>query len=412
MTIQRRQQIKVAVKWEAKTSSDGRRFARLRWTELNPDGGTTRRFSLLGFVTPEQAENARAEREASLRLGLAPESSCERYSVGDLLVDYMSDLEQSPTTDAHKNRVAGDCDGLVRHLGQFTVDAITPHHIRQYLSRRSRETVVRVRRRKGECEHDWEARVEQARKSAAGKPIASTTIKNELATLRRAMRWGKDAGRVHAEPAPLPHSKSLPRDARPPRRLTEGEVRALIAAAGPYRDLVEVFAWSGRRPVAVFALRVRDCTRLVDPALPRDARLVYWRADKGGESTGWGPVTEPTYQAINRRLAQLGEAPPEQLLWTSPTGRPLASTSWPKTFARIAEAAGVENVATYDLRKHACAQILRAVGTPTDAIRFTGHKTVEMLLRTYAYALEGNAEERAASIGWTPAPLRAVGPSK
>jgi hypothetical protein len=62
---------------------------------------------------------------------------------------------------------------------------------------------------------------------------------------------------------------------------------------------------------------------------------------------------------------------------------------------------------TYDLRKHACAQILAAVGNPTEAILYSGHKTVEVFMRNYAYAIEGR-EVPSSAIGWAKPALRLV----
>lgn len=185
-------------------------------------------------------------------------------------------------------------------------------------------------------------------------------------------------------------------------------MRQLVAAAPPeHAELLVVLAWSGRRPKAIFHLRVQDCARLIDMTLPRAQRLAYRRADKGGEGRGWGPVAEPAYRVILDRLDELGDAPGDAVLWTAPRGGPLVSTTWPKTFNRIAAAAGVDDVRTYDLRKHARAQALRHLGNH-EAILYSGHKTVDVFVRNYAYALEGNAEEAAAWIGWTPGALRVV----
>lgn len=406
MTRRRQQhEIEVSIQWLRSRTRGGKTYANLRWRETSPDGTTTRAAETLGYVTQAEADEARARKEASLRLGLVQPDSGRAYAVADLLVDYLEGVELSPTSDGHKDRVAVDCDGLLRHLGHVRVDAITADHTRRYLALRSRERVVRVRRRKRETDADWERRVAAARVDPEGKPISSSTIRHELATLRRAMTWGRDAGRCTAPPIPMPHPKSMADDERPPRRLSEAEVRRLVDAAGEYQGLVEVLAWSGRRPVAIFALRLGDVSRLLEPGLKRSERLVRWRRDKGGHGRGWAPVTEPAYQALRARALELQGQPPDTLLWTTATGKPLSSTSWPHTFAAIAAAAEVEDVVSYDLRKHACAQLLRHLGSPVEAIRYSGHKTVEMFLRVYAYALE-SAEERAETIGWTPAPLQ------
>jgi integrase len=361
----------------------------------------------LGYMTPETAEEERAKQEAALRLGLErPSSPPPSYTAADLLMDYVAAIEDSPTSDAHKDRVAGDAIGLARHLGQIVADELNAHHVGRYLALRSRERVVRARRHRDESDEDWIARMRAALVDPAGKPVASRTIRNEVETLRRAMRWGRDAGKIAAQPIPLPHRKSLPKDERPARKVTESEVRRIVVAAGElgHRDLVEMLAWSGRRPIAIFGLRVMDCARVMDDDLPRNERRAWYEQDKADEGVGWGRLTDPAYDAIRRRVRALGDVSPETLLWSRPHGGAWSSEDWPKTFARIARLAKVPNVVTYDLRKHACAQILAAVGNPKVAIEYTGHRTVEMLLTRYAYVLG----ERSAGIriGWTPEPLR------
>lgn len=414
MTIRRRTQISVRIEWFPDRTQEGLTYAAIRWTDPDPKASPKRRKESLGYVTGAQAEDLRAAKEAALRLGLAPPSSSDSstgYSVADLLVDYCGAVEVSPTTTAHKDRVADDCASLGRHLGRVQVAELTAHHVGRYLALRSRERGVKVRQRKHETDDAYQRRAEAARTSPTGKPISSTTIKAEIATLRRAMKWARDGGKTTAHPVPMPHRKALPKDRRPARRLTEAEVARIIAAAREHeRTLLTVLAWSGRRPKAIFAARVKDAVRLLDERLPRKDRLMYWRTDKGEEATGWGPVTGPAYEAIRERARELlaEGAAPKALLWSSPSETAWKPSTWPKRFAKIAATSGVEDVTTYDLRKHACAQLLHRLGSARDAIRYSGHLTVAVFLDTYAYAMEGSAEDMAERITWTPAPLTAL----
>lgn len=398
MTVRRRTQISVSIKWRGK-------YAILRWREPNGQGRPERG---LGYVTPEEAEEARAEKEAELRLGLAPrpsETGFGGYTVAALACDYLEAIEASPTGEDHKRRTALDCEALGRILGAYLVESLTTHHVGRFVALRSKERVIRARQRKGEPDEAWEARRAASRGEQTGKPVSSTTIKGELATLRRAVTWGRNAGKHRAPALSGPSRNAMPEDQRPARKLTEAEARRLVDGAGAYRLLVELEAWSGRRPVALFGARVSDCVRVMDDTLPRKERQMFWRRDKGGRRTGWGKLTDPAYEAIRRRVQELGDVPGDTLLWTQPNGKPWASSTWPKRFAKIAAAAGVPNVVFYDLRKHACAQLLRALGNAHEAIEYSGHKTVETFMKNYAYALD-DGDGPAPRIGWRPAPLR------
>jgi hypothetical protein len=409
MTIKHKHQIEVSIVWEGPTREGARpkekeRQARLRWRE--PGGARSSRR--LGWVTQLEAERLRAEREADLRRGVEQPTSSRGLDVAEMLGLYVGSVDESPTSASHKGRVVVDCENIARHLGEFLVEAITGAHVTKYVALRSKERVLRARRkRSGEDDDAWAERRAAARIAEGGKPVSSTAIRNELATLRRAMKWAKDAGHTTTAAAPAPHRKAMRKDARPARKLTEAEAGRLIDAAGPHRTLVQVFAWSGRRPVAIFALRVRDCLRVIDDTLPRNDRQAFWSRDKADEGTGWGKLTEPAYEAIRQRVRELGPGSGDRLLWTKDNGKPWASTDWPKAFRWIALRAGVAGVVTYDLRKHACAQILAATKSAPEAILYSGHKTVEVFMRNYAYAVEGG-EVPSSAIGWTRPALRLV----
>jgi hypothetical protein len=163
--------------------------------------------------------------------------------------------------------------------------------------------------------------------------------------------------------------------------------------------LFTTLAWSGRRPVAVFAVRRKDCDRLLDEDLPRAERLMYWSTDKAGVGRGWGPLPEPALRVLVAR-AREGDAP-EELLWRSPSGAAWTAAGINRMFARMMERADLTDVQLYDLRRFAITRILSAVGGQTAvARRFTGHNTDQALLR-YAFAPQSEAEDMAAQIGWS-----------
>lgn len=383
-------------------SSDGTAIWRLCW-RASSERSTPTRFSL-GRMTEAEARRLLGHARTDLeRVGhpMPPRASetsagASRLRVADVLDRYTDHLLGRSRAVSYKRKVLVQAEHLVRHLGDVRADAIRAHHLGDYIQARMSETreVPTGRPRKDGT---------RATRTLGG--VSSTTARNEANILRQALRWAKDRDHLPAtyHVPPATKAQELPQDQRLPRRLSEGEVRRLIdAAPGHLRELLTVLAWSGRRPVAVFALHAEDCHRLVQPGLTREQRLVFWRRDKGQRRTGWGPVTEPVLRALRARLEVVTEGP----LWATTHGNPWSDQNWPPRFRRIAVASGVDNVQPYDLRKHGCAQLLRRLGDPHLCLPFTGHKTVQMFLTTYAYALPGSAEEHADSIDWTPEPLR------
>ncbi len=128
---------------------------------------------------------------------------------------------------------------------------------------------------------------------------------------------------------------------------------------------------------------------------------MYWRRDKGGVGRGWGPVPEPAYHAL---LAAVQRGDPQAPLW----GRRWTNADFYYRFRQIADAAGVREVQPYDLRRFAATRIVAAVGGNLPAARaYTGHTQDQTLLR-YVYAPAALAEEAAATVRWSAAPLEAL----
>lgn len=367
---------KVRINWVASrgTDEDGNRYARLVWT---PPGSGKEEYKTLGFVTAEVAEEFRETRQSALRVGVAdPNDLSESWPISAVVTAYLDSLaertnERYVTIETHR---LGHVSVI---LGRIAVDRLNVRNVEKYA---------------------WTRHKEGARRN---------TITEEIAAMRRAIRTCKDEGKIAADPPPPTALKGVPQDARPDRRLTDAEVSRLIVTAGSsqcpgYSTLMQMHAWSGRRPIAVFGIRVRDCGRIVAPGLKRRDRLMYYDQDKGGRSLGWGPLTEPALEAVRARLAELGPfVHADQLLWPNLAGRMWNTRQFWASFQTVAERAEIADVQPYDLRRFACTRIVGQTRTLAIAIRYTGHESIQTLLR-YVYDEVNEAEEVAGRIGWAP----------
>lgn len=368
----RRRKGVVSVVWDRRREEEGLNYAMLRWT--NPSTGKREVLETLGFVTPEEAEDRRQDHEAALRLGVSAPSFDGALLVADLLAAYLDHVDGRPVGEGHKRNELNRSTWLTDALGSLEVDRLTTETLATYAGDRKRQGQKR------------------------------SSIDGELKTLNRAIRWGAEKALTDRRPLPLPPLGED--DARPPRELTEEEVRALITEAHRQEFMPDmgyyltIAAWSGRRPIAIQALRGEDLRRL--GVGPRKAQQVFWSKDKGGRARGWGPVPEPARQAL---LALKGR---EGRLFNTRKGTRFTNSMVHKALTAAGDAVGVFDVQPYDLRRFAVTSIIRAVGGRLDvAMRFTGHRSKLTLLR-YSFAEKDEAETLAASIGWKDPALRAV----
>lgn len=380
MSSRRRKHPIVRLKWEAREDEEGRRYLILRWT----DPVTGKRVSKpVGFLTPEAAEEARKDREAALRLQVdLPSGSFVR--VADVIVAYLGDLDHRPISERYGEMELSRCATIRRLIGHLAAEEVTSATLARYVGDRRREP----------------SRLKRAPKRSS--------LMMEVDTIRRAFKSAIDQRLIRCPVPGMPVGK-LPNDRRPHRRLTEAEVAKLIVAGHEDMEqwthgggherydglgwLIQVLAWSGRRPIAVLELTVDDVARLLDDSIAREDQLVEWRRDKGGEGLGLGPVTEPARSAL---IARAGEVKAGRL-WGIVDSKALL-----RPFHRVALAAGVVGVQPYDLRRFAVTKILDGVRwNLKKAMVYTGHTQEATVLR-YSFAPEGSAEAMAGSIGWSP----------
>ena len=324
--------------------------------------------------------------------------------MGEIVAIYIAHCDlATEITDATRRKYQIQAANVIRLLAPIRASLVDEVDLDTYFKRRIEEEREVATRGKG------------SRK--LGKP-SRMTARNELELLRRALVWAKKRGLLpptYLVP-PAISLKRAKKGNRKARRLTESEVAAIIRAGGYSRaarlqglpELLTCYGWSGRRGEALFNLRRSHAMRLLDETLPRAQRIVFWEKDKTEEAEGWAPVTEPAYAAIRRRLAEMPDRDPGALLWRTTHGRRWVAETFATRFRKIRAASEVDNVKAYDLRKHACAQLLAQTLNPHVCIEYTGHADPDLFLRTYSYALPGAASSKAAEVTWTGAHLRAL----
>lgn len=353
----------------------------LRWWKGGKQSSVT-----LGRMPREEADLARTRKQAEVDgevlLGRPiPAAAGRAMTVRGLLLGYLLGIkDRAPDHQANEHARARALTDLI---GDEKVAALTTKGLERYALQR----------------HE------------AGK--SRETIWGELRLLKRAGGAAEDTLRDVKLP-PLPRTKILPDDARPPRALTEEEVRSLMGAAlqaerPEFATLIQFLAWCPCRPAEALSLTLADCERLLSPSLPRAEKQVRFRVTKGGEGRGFRPVAEPALEAVVRAAALRGEVGPEARLWVTRSGSAWSVRYAGRVLGEMAKAAGVEDVTLYDLRKLGVSRVYETVGNPKAAMRYTGHKRAETVLR-YLQARPAEVDAAAPRITWTTTPkLRAVG---
>ncbi len=372
-----------------RSDGEGRQYYLARWTKNGKRDEET-----IGWADPEEAEERRVAIESRLRLGMTPSDGTSRSAtVDDVIKRYLRDLAERGCSPKH---VANDIDRLTpvgRMLGHILAAELDRADLDRYISRRRRD----------------EGELVKGRRIGGGKTATTPrrrTVFYEVQLLTRAYRTAKKLGFIACAPPEFPSFKGWPDDGRPARRLLEGEISALIEAGHAERPelgrLIQFMAWCPRRPVAAFGIRRRDCVRVLDAQLPRKQRMLLVVRDKGSVSLGWCPLTEPALEALVEQLRETEEgSKPDDLVWTSETGRELTPALLWYPFRRAAVAAKVDDVQVYDLRRFGAVTVQGFTQNLEVTCEFTGHKDVRTLLR-YLSAPRGAAEEMAGRIGWAP----------
>ncbi|MGV9801734.1 tyrosine-type recombinase/integrase [Mycobacterium sp. NPDC003449] len=225
------------------------------------------------------------------------------------------------------------------------------------------------------------------------------TARTRYAALRRYGQWLADEGELPSNPL---YGMAPPKlDAKVTRALSDGELKALIAACKgtafiDRRDeaAVRFMAETGVRAGEAIAMLLSD----ID--LPKGIAVVSRGKGGKGRVVPFGPQTASVMDRYvrARRTHRLAEAGP---LWVGGGGQGFGYHGLNVALKRRAEVAGIENFHLHLLRSTAATRWLRAGGSEQGLMAVAGWSSREMLDRytTASAAERAAAESRTLGLG-------------
>ena len=167
------------------------------------------------------------------------------------------------------------------------------------------------------------------------------------------------------------------------------EIARLLDECKPReRALFATLAYSGLRLGEVLALRVGDID--LKAGVIRIERSLSTKGTIEEPKSDSGRRAVPMVGILREELAAyiLPTAMPDDLLFSTKSGRPLDHSNALKRFLRALEAAGLKRVTIHSLR-HSFASVALDNGVPIKALqRALGHAKASMTLDTYAHLIE------------------------
>lgn len=238
-----------------------------------------------------------------------------------------------------------------------------------------------------------------------GEPLAAVTSRRRRATSHSCVRRAVELGRLESDPwPPTPKGRARRKSAQATERVDverlpgPATMTAILQGmlnrhrvSRTYQAMSAVAYYAGLRPGEVVMLRARALTL---PATGWGRTRVIEADDGTGEAampkTGerWVPISADLV-AFLRAWIEANGLGPDDYLFRNTNGRVPEAGTWGTAVHRGCEAAGWPAMRVYDLR-HACATNWLGAGVKLgETARRMGH-SVEVLVRVYAGALEGD----------------------
>lgn len=206
-----------------------------------------------------------------------------------------------------------------------------------------------------------------------GKPLAPSTRRRYLATLRAALTWAMDEELIPVNPA---RGAARRKDREPPGRvryLDDEERAALLAEVDASTDprlapLVRLALLTGARQGELLGLRWRDLD--LERGL---ASLPRTKAGPGRSVALSAPAVAILREQHSRRVVGL-----DQVFGVPPSGRAYFPR---KAWEKAVDAAGLDDFRFHDLRHSFASALLSAGSTLAETAAALGHHTLQMVQR-------------------------------
>lgn len=231
--------------------------------------------------------------------------------------------------------------------------------------------------------------------TTSGRPLSAGRVRKVHQVLGLVLGYAVKCKRIAVNPArgvPLP--RPVPKEHV---YLTHGEVDRLAAAAGEYRLLVLLLAYTGLRWGEVSALTVGS----VDLTRRRVAVRQAYKKTRGGLVLGMPKTHErrkvPILRGLAAELVPLVEGRDAgELLFTARQGGPLYGDNFRgRVFAPAVKAAGLgERRVTPHKLRHTAASLAIASGADVNVVQLMlGHKSAAMTLDVYGHLFPDRLDE-------------------
>ncbi len=281
---------------------------------------------------------------------------------------------------------------LTEELGTRRLRALRPDHVEQALARRAEGAASAASKRKG-------------RGRSPGRPLSRSSLVKIRSTLNQALTWAQRRDLVARNIAPLVEIPAIAAQTAAGRSMSRKEALRFIEAAGE-SDLEAMWLlmlFLGLRPGEAAAVSWQD----VDL---ESGTIHVWRGrkvDASGAAVVGGTKTpgsirsleapEIVLAALHRQRARQDELKEsvcaawlneDDLVFTSPLGRPTDPKAVRNEFDQVAARAKLEGRWTPNLLRHTAASLMADAGMPIEQVADQlGHRDLRMLQRHYRHRL-------------------------
>lgn len=319
------------------------------------------------FPTKREALAWGQEQEARLRSQTWTDPSRAKVTISQWSERWLETLTVKPST---RHSYVGLLNGIVLpRWGHLRLDQVTTADVRTWVA---------------------------TMKGKSGKPLSPARVRHAHHVLNAILELAVEDGRLPKNPATPSGRGFMPKLVKKNGHhyLTHAQVHALADAAGEFRPLILLLAYTGLRWGEATALRVRDVDLLAGRVHVQRSAI-----DTAGELTYGTPKSHATRTVVMPAFMRqqldgllLGKGP-DDLVFTAPNGGALRNQNFRKrVFDPAAKAAGLTGLTPHHLR-HTAASLAISAGANVKAVqKMLGHSSAAMTLDTYADLFDTDLE--------------------